>query len=436
MMRDQFGALRRWKQDYGGLFEVNFGPASFVIAADPNTAGEMLIQGGNVFMREGVMYEPMKPLFGSHSMINSEGPIWRNRRRALNPHFRQRAVAAMAERIDASLERILTKIEPGPTDIYTLTGAMSMSVALSVMYGRDLERPELERLGRAIDHTIGRIAVGWITSQLPRWLPIPGRRRYRRELAFIDDLIAMLIRERRESGDLGDDMFGMLLHMAEPPTQAEIALGQDQPLLDTVAIRNESVALISAGYETTANAMAWALDELARRPEIFARVRAEADAALVEGEAVTSPKLLPYTTCVFNEALRMYPSAIWVPRSAAEDGELAGYPIAKGTAMLCSPYLVQHDPHAWVDPDRFDPERFAEDTDQPRVRHAFMPFGLGQHMCMGKHLAMLEGPVLLAHMVQRWDMAPIPGREPQMKISTTMTAKNGIWLELSPRAGS
>jgi enediyne biosynthesis protein E7 len=196
--------------------------------------------------------------------------------------------------------------------------------------------------------------------------------------------------------------------------------------------RNEAVALIAAGYETTANAIGWALFELARTPAMLARVRDEADSELAAG-VPRNPKSLGYTRQVFMESLRMYPSTLWLPRNASEDASLAGYPIPAGTSVLCSPYMVHHDPHAWDEPERFEPERFAEGTTQPRSRHAFMPFGLGQHMCIGQHLAMLEGPLAIARIVQRWDLATIPGREPIMTISTTMGTKHGIWLKISPR---
>jgi cytochrome P450 len=251
-------------------------------------------------------------------------------------------------------------------------------------------------------------------------VPIPGRRRLRRELAVVDRVVYELIDARQASGEFGDDLLGVLLHMAENDTMTR----ND--------IRNEAVALIAAGYETTANAIGWALLELARTPETFARVRDEADAAFATG-VPRNLKLLGYTRQVFMESMRMYPSAIWLPRNATEDASLAGYPIPSGTAVLCCPYLVHHDPHAWDEPERFDPERFAEGSAQPRSRHAFMPFGLGQHMCIGQHLAMLEGPLALARIVQRWNLAPIPGRDPIPRISTTMDAKDGVWLRLSAR---
>lgn len=420
LMSHQFGALRRWQRDYGGVFELRAGPATFVIAADANTAAEMLIDGGPTFVRGGALYSPMHPLLGDNSMLTSEGELWRARRRASQPQLRQRAVAAMSERIDHKIDEVIAELGPGEHDMYRFSGRLSMSVALAVMFGHELSRSSFTELGAAIDYALGRIAFGWVANQLPRWLPIPGRRRLRRELAVVDRVVYGLIDARLASGEFGDDLLGMLLHMSE-----------DNAMTRT-DVRNEAVALVAAGYETTANAIGWALLELARSPEMFARVRSEADDALASGVPRT-PKSLGYTRQVFMESLRMYPSAIWIPRNAAQDAMLAGYPIAAGTAVLCSTYLVQHDPHAWDEPERFDPERFAEGSAQPRGRHAFMPFGLGQHMCIGQHLAMLEGPLALARIVQRWDFATIPGREPSMTISTTMGAKGGIRLKLSSR---
>jgi enediyne biosynthesis protein E7 len=430
LMRDQFGALRRWQREYGGVFEIQVGPASFVVAADADAAAEMLIQRADVFMREGPLYAPMKPLFGDQSMLTSEGPAWRTRRRIAQPQFRQRAVAAMSERVHVSLEQILQELEPGPCDMYRFTGRVSMSVALEVMFGYAFDRAEFSGLGKAVDHAVRSIALAWVADRLPRWVPVPGRRRLRRELAFVDRLIFSLIDERVAKGDYGDDLFGMLLHMSDMSDMPDMPDGRD---FSTVDIRNETVALMVAGYETTANVMGWALHELARDPEIQAKVRAEADAILDGAASADDAKQLPYTRKVFMEAMRMYPSGIWLPRNAAVDGELRGYSIRAGTAVMCSPYLVHHDPRAWTDPERFDPERFAEGSDQPRGRHAYMPFGLGQHMCIGQHLALLEGTLALARVVQRWHLAPISGREPAMKISTTMSTKAGIWLQLSPR---
>ncbi|HLT35584.1 MAG TPA: cytochrome P450 [Enhygromyxa sp.] len=418
LLRDQFTALRRWQREYGGVFELDVGAANFVVAADANAAAEMLIERHRSFARGGPLYDPLLGLFG-RSLLTSEGDIWRTRRRAVQPRFRQQAVGAMSEQVERTLAEVFEPLRAGPCNIENLTGRIAMSVALRVMFGEGLDDQRFDTLADAVDHAVRRVVYGWATNRLPRWLPLPGRAKYRRALATIDEVIGSMIEARRSTGEFGNDFLGMLLHMT------------DDGAIETADIRNEAVTLIIAGYETTATAMSWALYELARNPELLARVQAEAD-ALGGGE----PDLgkLGFTVQCFKEAMRMYPSGIWLPRHTAEDSELAGYPIKAGTAVLCSPYLVHHDPHAWDEPERFDPERFAEGSNQPRNRFAFMPFGLGPHMCVGLHLAMLEGPLAIARLLQRWSVAPIPGREPTAKISTTMSTKDGVWLELSPRS--
>lgn len=418
LLRDQFAALRRWQQEYGGVFELDVGAASFVLAADANAAAEMMIERHRSFVRDGALYEPMRNMLG-HSLVTAEGDTWRTRRRAVQPHFRQQAVATMTERIEQTLSELIEPLRAGPCDVEDLTGRITMTVAMRVMFGETGEQSWYAALSEAVDLALARIALGWASSRLPRWLPLPGRRRYRRALATIDQTVGWLVERRRATGEYGDDLLGMLLRMV------------DDGALPAESIRDEAVTLIAAGYETTATGIAWSLYELARHPDMLARARDEAD-ALAFGEHRDAHHLR-FTTQVFKEALRMYPSTIWVPRHTAEDSELVGYPIKAGTSVLCSPYLVHHDPHAWDDPERFDPGRFAEGSNQPRNRFAFMPFGLGPHMCVGLHLAMLEGPLAVARILQRWNLAPIPGREPILKISTTLSTKDGIWLELVSR---
>ena len=224
-------------------------------------------------------------------------------------------------------------------------------------------------------------------------------------------------------------MLGVLLHMFDEPSDP----------MSGVYIRNEAIALLIAGYETTANALAWTLYELAVMPELYARLRAEAETigldALRDG-GMNSPRSIPVALQVFQEGLRRYPSTLWVPRGALVDTELGGYPVPEGTSVFMAAYLIHHDEQVWPEPKRFDPSRFAPDSDQPKHRFGFVSFGLGQHMCIGKHLALHEGALTIARLALSWDLERVPRRPAVPRISTTMRAKDGIWLELRPRASS
>lgn len=429
LMRDQFEALERWRDQYGPIFAVEFGPASFVIVASAQLAGEMMIDRGQDLQRTGKLYGPMKSVFGEVSMVTSDGPDWRTRRRLAQPHFRKQAVEAMAARVAKVIDERYALLTPGKHDMLDFCSGVAMSVGLRVLFGQSLDADAAHKLTEAIDSAVDGIGVGWLAERLPRWLPIPGRRRFHRSLAHVDEVLAQLVRTRRASGDYGDDMLGVLLHMFDDPNDP----------MSGVYIRNEAIALLIAGYETTANALAWTLYELSAMPELYARLRAEAESlgldALRDG-GMSSPRSIPLALQVFQEGLRRYPSALWVPRGALVDTELGGYPVPEGTSVFMAAYLIHHDEQVWPEPKRFDPSRFAPDSDQPKHRFGFVSFGLGQHMCIGKHLALHEGALTIARLALQWDLERVARRPAEPRISTTMRAKNGIWLEMRSRSPS
>ena len=117
---------------------------------------------------------------------------------------------------------------------------------------------------------------------------------------------------------------------------------------------------------------------------------------------------MPYTKWVFQEALRLYPSAPIVPRLVTKPTRLAGHDLEPGTRVLIDLYNIHRHPDHWPDPERFDPERFSPENSRGRARYAHMPFGGGPHLCVGKQFALLEAQVLLAILSRRFEMRHVP----------------------------
>jgi cytochrome P450 len=195
-------------------------------------------------------------------------------------------------------------------------------------------------------------------------------------------------------------------------------------------IRDEAMTLFLAGHETTANALAWTWYLLARHPEIYARLQAEADAAAPGGRS--TPRFedlarLSYTLQVFKEAMRLYPPAYALARQAMEDVEIAGYHIPRRAIVLLSPYLLHRDPAVFPDPERFEPDRFTPDAERARPRHAYLPFGGGPRVCIGSAFALMEGQIVLATLARRVTLrlaAPDRPVEPDPMI--TLRPRGGI----------
>jgi len=117
---------------------------------------------------------------------------------------------------------------------------------------------------------------------------------------------------------------------------------------------------------------------------------------------MTDLERLPYTLQVFKETLRLYgPADILKPRVALRDVELDGYRIRRGARVIVSPHLLHRKPDYFPNPEAFEPERFAAENEKNIPRHAYFPFGSGQHACMGRHFTLMEGQLVLAAIAQR-----------------------------------
>ena len=228
-------------------------------------------------------------------------------------------------------------------------------------------------------------------------MPTPANLRLRRALRTLDDLVARILVDRRRSGVDPGDLLAMLMS----------AVDETGGTMNDKQLRDEVLTIVLAGHETTANLLTFTWHLLAQHPEAEARLHAELDATLgARTPAFEDLPRLAYTEQVIQESLRMYPPAWCFERQAIADDELAGQAVPAGTIIGVCPYTLQRDAGYWRDPERFDPDRFAPERAEARPRYAFLPFGDGPRVCIGKGFALMEAKIILATLAQRWRIRP------------------------------
>ena len=173
---------------------------------------------------------------------------------------------------------------------------------------------------------------------------------------------------------------------------------------------------------------------LPAHPEVTARLQAQLDEVLGDRppQAADLPRL---TLCdqVFAETLRLYPSAMALPRQAVKPVTFGAYTFAPGTLILAAAWCAHRDPRFWDEPLSFRPERFTAEASAGRPRFAYFPFGGGARVCIGEAFAKMEGSLLLATLLQRFtperlsDTAPIP------ETLFTLRPKGGLPVRLQRR---
>lgn len=198
----------------------------------------------------------------------------------------------------------------------------------------------------------------------------------------LDTVVYRIIRERRESGEDPGDVLSILL-----ATRDAIS---GEPLADE-SLRDEVMTLFLAGHEATAVGLLWTLQLTSRHPEMAHKLEAEVDAVLgVRAPSAADLTLMPYCLAVFKEAMRLYPPAYIVGRSALIDTRIGGHAVKRGALLFANIYGVQHDPALFAEPDAFKPERFLDGAEKRWPKAAYMPFSVGPRVCVGNHFAMME----------------------------------------------
>ena len=163
-------------------------------------------------------------------------------------------------------------------------------------------------------------------------------------------------------------------------------------------IRDEMISMINASLDPLAAAMQWALCLVARHEDIQERLRREVTVAAAGRKELTPETAeLPLTEMVIHESLRLYPpNWMLIPRRCREATELGGFRIPRGSWLYVLPYVIHRDARWFTAPDSFQPDRFAPENFGGVQRTAYLPLGLGPHVCIGKALSTIVLTTTLA----------------------------------------
>lgn len=303
---------------------------------------------------------------------------------------------------------------------------VTLDIINRTMFGADVTG-EAGRVGTAMT-VLTRYAFAQAGNpfSLPTWIPTRRNKEFHRALRIIDSVVLGLIRARQVTRDSGNQPRGDLLDMLLDAEDAETGERMtDQEVLDEVK------TIFAAGHETTANALTWTWLLLSEHPGVGEKLKAELDVVLGgHSPSATDIPNLRYTKQVFDEALRLYPPVPALVRRVVRPAMLDGYEIPGGSRVLISIYNMHRHPRFWEEPTRFEPERFSPEQRAPHQDLAYIPFGAGQHKCIGNNFALMEGPLLLAMIAQRYELELVPERPVEREVAITMRPKEGLYVRL------
>ncbi|EDX85113.1 Cytochrome P450 superfamily [Synechococcus sp. PCC 7335] len=419
-----------WRE-YGDLVRLRVMPGfTIFLSTHPDHAEHILSTHCENYQKPDFFLKPMGLVQGK-GLFSIEGKFWQKHRRLMQPAFQQRRLIRLHSVMWDCVESLLQEWEEQPADEVIDIAAEMKRLTLKIvglaLFSVDLS-DEFNRLARAlrigVEYVYGRLTA---PLSLPVWVPTQTNLQFQQAKRTIDSVVLEIIQNRRKESEQSDDLLSMLMDA----TDEETGKG-----LSDLELLNEMITLFNAGHDTTATSLAWTWYLLGLHPEVADTMRSEVDAVLQGGEP-TFEKLpkLEYTRRVFDESLRLCPPGMGLaPRAALAADELDGYAIPKGAIVNIAFYFTLRHPDFWERPEQFEPDRFLPMNVARRPKYAYMPWGAGPHVCIGKSFAVMESVMILSAIAQRFRVNLVSKEPVEIDPRFTLRPKGGVRVTLDRRA--
>ena len=429
LSHDPLPLLLRWYEQYGPIFTVRVVHAQQVFMLGPAANHYVTVSHADRFGWRGGAFKDLVPLLGD-GLLTTDGPYHDRARRTMMPAFHRERLEAMVDVIVAETQAALAGWRPGTVvDLYAWSRRLAMRIAMRTLLGLD---PDESGRGAEAAEQFER-ALAFYGRDFTLWLlrgPGSPWHRMRAARRRLDAIVLGEIRRRRATDGARPpaDVLGMLI----------AAEDEDGTRLSDAEIRDHVTTLLFAGHDTSTSTLTFLIYELARNPDALARVRTESTRVLgtdAPGAAQLAGGLSELEMAL-DETLRLYPPAWIGPRLALEDFEFAGHEVRAGSYVAYCSWASHRLPDVWDEPEAFRPQRFARERKAQLPRGAYVPFGGGSRICIGKRLGQTVVKAVATLLLQRFEPALPAGHRLSVRQMPTLSPRGGLPVRLAPARGA
>ncbi|MGQ0778740.1 MAG: cytochrome P450 [Pseudonocardiales bacterium] len=416
VLHDPLGFTRRRYELHGPVSWCNAFGARLVVLLGPDAAGVALTNRDRAFSNGGAWDYYLGPFF-RRGVLLLDFDEHLHHRRILQQAFTPAQLTGYLAGMNPSIATGLEKWTPGAGfQIYPAVKRLTLDLATDIFMGGVHLDARADQINRAFIDCV-RAATAYVRTS------VPGGR-WRRGLIGRQVLEGFLyehvpsVRDRNS-----DDLFAALCR----------AESEDGHRFTDADVVNHMILLLMAAHDTTTTTITTIMEYLSRYPEWQQRCRAESHALGTAPLDYADLGALVSLDLVMKEALRLVIPVPWLPRKTVVDTEVLGYFLPAGTMVSMGMHFNHHMAEYWPDPERFDPERFAEHRREDRVhRFAWAPFGGGVHKCIGLHFAGLQIKAVLHQLLLGYRWSTPPGYQAPMDYTSLPRPKDGLPVHLEP----
>jgi cytochrome P450 len=426
MTSDPLPILLDCYERYGPIFSLRVFHGRWVWMLGPEANHYMLVSNAQNFRWRDGEFGELIPLLGD-GLLTIDGDYHDRARRIMMPAFHSRRMDVAVDVMVDEGQRALERWRVGETlDVYHWMRELAMRIAMRALLGLDPD--DAGKGARAAWHF--ERALGFLGTNVPlRLVRGPGTPwgRMMASRRVLDEIVFEEIERRRRAPDPDhSDVLSLLVEARDE---------EDGSALSDREIRDQLMTLLFAGHDTSTSTLTFLMYELARNPHTVEPLLAEQDAVLggAPPAADQVARELPQLDTAVDETLRLYPPA-WVgPRRATSEFEFGGHHVPAGAYVNYSSWASHRLPDVFEDPEAFVPERFTRERKAALPRGAYVPFGGGSRICIGKRFGQMEVKTVATLALQRFRPELIPGSTMTVRQMPTLSPKGGLTVTVRAR---
>lgn len=463
-LRDPLSVLDNISQRYGDISHFKFGKQNIYLINHPDYIKDVLVTYNSNFIKSRGLQLAKRVL--GEGLLTSEGELHHKQRQLVQPLFQSDQITKYANIMtDYTLRMSNRWRESEIIDIHKELMQLTLSIVSKTFFDVDIEEAETKEISEYVTTLIeyfNRTRIPF--ARAIEKLPLPSNIRFHHAKKQLDAIIYRIIDKHRtnittttdnssnnpdeeknqhKEGCNHKDLISLLL---QGETDAFISLidekskfSKNTSTVKQHLVRDNVVTIFLAGHETVANALTWTFYLLSQNPKEEELLHQEIDSVLGDNSnedrvpTIKDISKLEYTERVFAESMRLYPPAWAIGRQAIDNCKIGKYTIPAGSSILMSQYSMHRNPLYFPQPERFDPERWTPQEKARRPRFSYFPFGGGPRSCIGESFAWMEGILLIATIVQHWNMRHEPGHPVVLQPLVTLRPKHGMLMKVVKR---
>lgn len=399
------------------------------VVNDPKEVRKIMVDNVKEFPKSDMLHELLKPLLGV-SIFTTNGEVWKKQRELLRPSFEMTRISKVFDLMSNAAADMMERFRKYPNGSIVEVDEHMTFVTADVIF-RTIMSAKLDEIkGKEILHAFvtfqeetARTAIRKFFC-LPDWLSnILGENKRMKAGAVIRKSLSDIIRPRYESyqSDNYSDILASLLHTVDASSGERFSF---EEILDQVSM------LFLAGHETTASSLTWTLYCLSLDQQAQQKAYEEIISINKDGKfSISDIKEMKYLTNVFKEALRLYPPVGFFARQSKGEAKIRDKVLQKGAGVVVAPWLIHRHDDFWEAPHEFRPDRHNENIPKEK----YMPFGLGERVCIGQGFAMQEAIIILANILREFKLELKDGFVPDVVGRLTVRSANGMMIKMSKR---